>query len=66
MAEYLVRIFGVKCPFYFKIGACRHGDRCWRLHTKLSIIPTLRHVSAPGDDRSSQNSRILMKICLRS
>ena len=20
------------CPFYFKIGACRHGDRCSRQH----------------------------------
>ena len=31
----------VNCPFYFKIGACRHGDRCSRLHTKPSISPTL-------------------------
>eukprot|EP01047_Picozoa_sp_COSAG01_P099181 COSAG01_NODE_29244_length_642_cov_0.732965_1_plen_73_part_10 len=35
----LARIFGteedkVNCPFYFKIGACRHGDRCSRLHNK--------------------------------
>ncbi|KAG9151520.1 hypothetical protein Leryth_023496 [Lithospermum erythrorhizon] len=33
MAEHLASIFGtekdrVNCPFYFKIGACRHGDRC--------------------------------------
>ncbi|KAJ0083861.1 hypothetical protein Patl1_30499 [Pistacia atlantica] len=31
----------VNCPFYFKIGACRHGDRRLRLHTKPSISPTL-------------------------
>ncbi|KNA03475.1 hypothetical protein SOVF_208840 [Spinacia oleracea] len=24
----------VNCPSYFKIGACRHGDQCSRLHTK--------------------------------
>uniref|UniRef100_A0A453L560 C3H1-type domain-containing protein n=1 Tax=Aegilops tauschii subsp. strangulata TaxID=200361 RepID=A0A453L560_AEGTS len=31
----------VNCPFYFKIGACRHGDRCSRLHNKPSVSPTL-------------------------
>jgi len=31
----------VNCPFYFKIGACRHGDRCSRLHNKPSISQTL-------------------------
>ncbi|XP_057548289.1 splicing factor U2af small subunit B-like [Amaranthus tricolor] len=45
-AGHLASIFGtekdrVNCPFYFKIGACRHGDRCSRLHTKPSISPTL-------------------------
>ena len=24
----------VNCPFYFKTGACRHGDGCTRLHHK--------------------------------
>lgn len=24
----------VNCSFYFKIGACRHGDRCSRIHNK--------------------------------
>eukprot|EP00929_Paragymnodinium_shiwhaense_P015460 TRINITY_DN123554_c0_g1_i1.p1 TRINITY_DN123554_c0_g1~~TRINITY_DN123554_c0_g1_i1.p1 ORF type:complete len:346 (-),score=67.70 TRINITY_DN123554_c0_g1_i1:155-1192(-) len=31
----------VNCPFYFKIGACRNGDRCNRLHqrpTKSSVL----------------------------
>ncbi|XP_026415399.1 splicing factor U2af small subunit B-like [Papaver somniferum] len=46
MAEHLAAIFGtekdrVNCPFYFKIGACRHGDRCSRLHTRPSISPTI-------------------------
>ncbi|KAI3860307.1 hypothetical protein MKX03_030988 [Papaver bracteatum] len=46
MAERLAAIFGtekdrVNCPFYFKIGACRHGDRCSRLHTRPSISPTI-------------------------
>ncbi|XP_031515491.1 splicing factor U2AF 26 kDa subunit isoform X7 [Papio anubis] len=39
MGEYLASIFGtekdkVNCSFYFKIRACRHGDRCSRLHNK--------------------------------
>nr|XP_055225021.1 splicing factor U2AF 26 kDa subunit isoform X10 [Gorilla gorilla gorilla] len=42
MAEYLASIFGtekdkVNCSFYFKIGACRHGDRCSRLHNKSTF-----------------------------
>ncbi|XP_011044363.1 PREDICTED: splicing factor U2af small subunit A-like [Populus euphratica] len=31
----------VNCPFYFKSLACRHVDRCSRLHTKPSISRTL-------------------------
>ncbi|KAG2437649.1 hypothetical protein HYH02_011288 [Chlamydomonas schloesseri] len=46
MAEHLASIFGtekdrVNCPFYFKIGACRHGDRCSRLHNRPTISPTI-------------------------
>lgn len=46
MAEHLASIFGtekdrVNCPFYFKIGTCRHGDRCSRLHNRPTISPTL-------------------------
>ncbi|XP_027159473.1 splicing factor U2af small subunit B-like isoform X2 [Coffea eugenioides] len=67
MAEHLASIFGtekdrVNCPFYFKIGACRHGDRCSRLHTKPSISPTLLlsnmyqrpDVITPGVDAQGQ------------
>uniref|UniRef100_A0A453F7C0 C3H1-type domain-containing protein n=1 Tax=Aegilops tauschii subsp. strangulata TaxID=200361 RepID=A0A453F7C0_AEGTS len=31
----------VNCPFYFKIGACRHGDRCSRIHNRPTISPTI-------------------------
>jgi len=46
MAEYLASIFGtekdkVNCSFYFKIGACRHGERCSRLHNKPTFSQTL-------------------------
>ncbi|KAF8403214.1 hypothetical protein HHK36_011313 [Tetracentron sinense] len=46
MAERLASIIvtekdPLNCIFYFKTGACRHGDRCSRLHTKPSISPTL-------------------------
>lgn len=46
MADRLARIFGteedkVNCPFYFKIGACRHGDTCTRLHNKPILSQTL-------------------------
>lgn len=45
-AEYLQSIFGtekdkVNCPFYFKMGACRHGDQCERKHLKPSLSQTL-------------------------
>ena len=46
MTDDLANIFGtekdkVNCPFYFRIGACRHGDTCTRLHHKPSISQTL-------------------------
>merc|ERR1711953_683482 len=46
MAEYLASIFGtekdkVNCSFYFKIGACRHGDRCSRIHNKPTFCQTI-------------------------
>lgn len=31
----------VNCSFYFKIGACRHGDRCSRLHIKPLFSQTV-------------------------
>jgi splicing factor U2AF subunit len=46
MAERLARIIGteedkVNCPFYFKIGACRHGDNCTRTHLKPTLSQTI-------------------------
>ncbi|ORX61552.1 RNA-binding domain-containing protein [Hesseltinella vesiculosa] len=46
MAEYLASIYGtekdkVNCSFYFKIGACRHGERCSRKHVKPTFSQTL-------------------------
>jgi len=46
MAEYLASIFGtekdkVNCSFFFKIGACRHGERCSRLHNKPTFSQTI-------------------------
>lgn len=46
MAEYLAAIFGtekdkVNCSFYFKIGACRHGEKCSRLHNKPTFSQTI-------------------------
>lgn len=42
----MASIFGtekdkVNCPFYFKIGACRHGDRCSRQHNKPTFSQTI-------------------------
>lgn len=38
-AAHLAHIYGteedrVHCPFYLKVGACRHGDRCSRQHIR--------------------------------
>lgn len=45
-AIHLARIHGteedkVNCPFFFKIGACRHADRCSRLHHRPAFSPTI-------------------------
>merc|ERR1739848_386484 len=42
----LSRIYGteldrVNCPFYYKIGACRHGSRCSRQHNRPTSSPTI-------------------------
>jgi splicing factor U2AF subunit len=51
MARHLARIHGteedkINCPFYFKIGACRHSDRCSRIHHRPAFSPTIliKHV----------------------
>jgi len=66
MADRLRRIIGteedkVNCPFYFKIGACRHGDRCSRNHLRPHFSQTvlLPHMFVapqpePGQDPNNQ------------
>lgn len=46
MADYLASIFGtekdkVNCSFYFKIGACRHGEKCSKVHNKPTFSQTV-------------------------
>ncbi|KAF5371694.1 hypothetical protein D9758_003414 [Tetrapyrgos nigripes] len=46
MASHLANIFGteqdrVNCSFYYKIGACRHGDRCSRKHIRPPFSQTI-------------------------
>ena len=46
MAHLLASIYGtekdkVNCSFYFKIGACRHGETCSRKHVKPTFSPTM-------------------------
>lgn len=46
MAEYLASIFGtekdkVNCSFFFKMGACTHGERCSRMHNKPTFSQTI-------------------------
>lgn len=45
-AFHLFNCFRVNCPFYWKIGACRHGDQCSRSHYKPTSSQTLvlRHM----------------------
>jgi splicing factor U2AF subunit len=60
MADRLSRIIGteedkVNCPFYYKIGACRHGDRCSRTHLRPTfsqtlLMPHLYQPPPPGAD----------------
>ena len=67
MAQHLAKIFGteedkVNCPFYLKMGACRHGDRCSRQHHRPPFSQTvlLQHmyqnpasqIAAAGGDPS--------------
>ena len=46
MADLLASLHGterdkVNCSFYYKIGACRHGDGCSRRHIKPTFSPTI-------------------------
>ena len=46
MAQNLATIHGtekdkVNCPFFFKIGACRHGDSCTKQHIRPELSQTI-------------------------
>ncbi len=46
MADYLASIFAtekdkVNCSFWFKIGACRHGAKCTKLHYRPNFSQTV-------------------------
>ena len=34
-------IFQVNCSFFFKTGACTHGERCSRIHNKPTFSQTI-------------------------
>ena len=57
----------VNCSFYFKIGACRHGDKCSRLHNKptFSQVSLIAYRLGPIQNSNTDNCRpILTKICV--
>jgi splicing factor U2AF subunit len=75
-AEHLARIHGteddkVNCPFYFKIGACRHGDKCSRQHhrppfSQTIIVPhmwanPIITVANAGGDINSVNQEVVQE-----
>lgn len=71
MAEYLASIFGtekdkVNCSFYFKIGACRHGDRCSRIHNKPSFSQTTLlqnlYVNPQNSAKSADGSHLVANV----
>lgn len=59
--------FRVNCSFYFKIGACRHGERCSRLHNK----PTFSQVGEtlqvnPNFPTTTTSRPSSFRICTRT
>lgn len=70
MAEPLARFFAtekdrVNCPFYFKIGACRHGEACTRQHHKPAFSQTLLLIGlykSPVEDMRDQSGPKDIKI----
>uniref|UniRef100_A0A8C7LKL0 U2 small nuclear RNA auxiliary factor 1 n=1 Tax=Oncorhynchus mykiss TaxID=8022 RepID=A0A8C7LKL0_ONCMY len=67
MAEYLASIFGtekdkVNCSFYFKIGACRHGDRCSRLHNKPTFSQTIALLNIYRNPQNTAQSEVFTEM----
>lgn len=48
----------IKCPFYHKIGVCRHGTDCLRVHEKPTVSDCLlirnMYYQTPPNDSSGQ------------
>ena len=55
-----LNLFRVNCSFYFKIGACRHGERCSRLHNK----PTFSQVSTCRCNALKHKKSALCCMCV--
>ncbi|GAA5867145.1 hypothetical protein JCM8547_006253 [Rhodosporidiobolus lusitaniae] len=63
-ASHLASIYGseqdkVNCSFYLKIGACRHGERCSRKHTRPQFSQTLvcyNMFANPKHDRTTTSN----------
>ena len=65
----------VNCPFYLKIGACRHGERCSRIHHRPAFSQTIliKHIYrhpvreaelralAEGRDTSNKRGEIFLE-----
>eukprot|EP00808_Paulinella_micropora_P016131 g1047.t1 len=52
----------VNCPFYYKIGACRHGDRCSRTHLRPTfsqnlLIPHMYIAPPPNPDGTQDEEK---------
>lgn len=71
MAEYLASIYGtekdkVNCSFYYKIGACQHGDRCSRIHNKPTFSQTIilknLYVNPQNSTKSADGSHLVMQV----
>ncbi|CAE6360446.1 unnamed protein product [Rhizoctonia solani] len=68
MASHLANIFGteqdrVNCSFYYKIGACRHGDRCSRKHirppfSQTILLPNVYHNPAHNPNASYTDDQL--------
>ena len=57
----------VNCPFYYKTGACRHAEKCTRLHNRPTISQTvmvphmyLNPLAAPPKDATGRYVALLL------
>ncbi|QQP51610.1 Splicing factor U2af 38 kDa subunit, partial [Caligus rogercresseyi] len=61
MAEYLASIFGTEKD---KIGACRHGERCSRIHNKPTFSQTINSAkSADGSHMAHEHYDNFFEDC---